>query len=174
MTEARWYAARTKPRQDQVAVENLARQNFQIYSPRVTIERIRRGRITTGLEQFFPGYLLIHFALSDASWRAINSTRGVSRLISFSENGIPTAFPVGEIERLQVREKRGELFHTDISRVRRGDCVRLKVGPAADKIGRVLWTRGERIEFLLSLLGRETKVKAPLHLVEVVSQRHER
>ena len=164
----RWYAARTKSRQETVALRNLARQQFEAYSPHVEITRTVRRRIITTSEPVFPGYVLIRFALADAAWRAINSTRGIVSLIMTSENGIPAPLPVGEVEAIQRREKSGDLVIPDAALIRRGDKVRIKFGTAADAIGKVIFTRGERIELLLHLLGRETRVKAPLHAVEKI------
>lgn len=165
---SRWYAARTKPRQEHIAVDNLKRQAFEVYSPRISIERLRHNHICIERESLFPGYILIKFALRDETWRSINSTRGVISLLTFGENYGPSPMPVGEVEAIQRREIAGQLFISEIKRVRRGDRVRLKFGPAADAICRVLFTKGERIELLLNLLGRETRVKAPLHAVEIV------
>jgi len=170
---ARWYAARTKPRQESVAVDNLQRQDFAVYNPAISIERRRTKRIIIAREPLFPGYVLIQFELADATWRAINSTRGVISLLTFGEQGIPTPMPKGEVESIQAREKKGQLFFSEINRVKLGDSVRLKFGPAADAIGKVIFTRGERLELLLNLLGRETRVKAPLHAVEVVEPHHD-
>jgi len=169
--EVRWYVARTKPRQEATAIEHLTRQNFAVYFPQISIERMRRDRISIEHEAFFPGYVLVQFVLADATWRVINSTRGVAKLLVFGQDGAPTPMPPGVVEQLQVREKRGQLFKSEIKRVRRGDQVRLKIGPAASQIGRVIFTRGERIELLLNLLGRQTRIKAPLHVVEIVEQR---
>jgi len=164
----RWYAARTKSRQENLALRNLARQQFEAYSPHVEIKRTIRRRIISTSEPIFPGYVLIKFALADASWRAINSTRGIVSLIMTGENGIPAPLPVGEVEAIQRREKSGELIIARDDLIRRGDKVRIKFGTAADAIGKVIFTRGERIELLLHLLGRETRVKAPLHAVEKI------
>lgn len=167
----KWYAARTKSRQESTAVEHLTRQNFEVYCPRISIERMRSSRITVEHEPLFPGYVLVKFVLADATWRVINSTRGVISLLIFGENGVPTPLASKEIESIQSREKAGKLFFSEIKRVRRGDHVRLTVGPAVDQIGRVIFTRGERVALLLHLLGRETLVKAPLHVVELVGRR---
>lgn len=169
---AHWYVARTKPRQEDVARINLARQNFEAYAPHVTIERARGKRISVEREPLFPGYVLIKFALLDENWRAINSTRGIISLLTFGENGIPSPLPSDEIEAIQRREIAGKLFISEIKKVRRGDSVRIKFGNAAEAIGSVIFTRGERVELLLNLLGRETRVRVPLHAVEVVSAAH--
>lgn len=166
-----WFAARTKPRQADIALAHLKRQEFEVYHPKIRIERLnRKGRISLDHEPLFPGYLLIRFTLADATWRAINSTRGITNLLSFAENGRPSPMPIGEVENIQTRERKGLLFISEVKRVRRGDHVKLKIGPAAEQIGTVLFTRGERVELLLNLLGRQTRVKAPLHALEVVAQ----
>src|SRR5215831_18004290 len=132
----RWYAARAKSGQEQTALAHLSRQNFTAYYPKITIERSRNGRITTESEGLFPGYVLVYFALETAAWRAINSTRGIIRLLSFSEDGKPSPLPTDEITALQKRENSGQLYISEVKRFRRGDRVRLKVGPAVDQIGK--------------------------------------
>jgi transcriptional antiterminator RfaH len=166
-----WYAAKTKSGQDTIACNNLARQSFAIYYPQMIIERYRQGRITRETEPLFPGYILISFELDNTAWRAINNTRGVYKLLSFSEDGRPSRMPHGEVESLQDKEKQGKLYISEVLRLRRGDLVRLKFGPSTDRIGEVLRCRGERVEFLLTLLGRRSRVIAPLHALDLVGRR---
>ena len=165
----RWYAAKTKSGQDHLALDNLRRQNFETYYPNITIERYHNGKIRRDSEGLFPGYVLVRFALEASSWRVINSTRGVYRLLSFNEDGRPSAMPEGEIETLRRKEQNGQLYISEVVRLRRGDRIRLKVGPSVDQIGEVLRTRGERVEFLLRLLGRRVRCIAPQHTLELVS-----
>ena len=40
----RWYAVCCKPRQEAVAEENLLRQGFQTYLPRIRMRQRRRGQ----------------------------------------------------------------------------------------------------------------------------------
>ena len=168
----RWYAARHKPLQAHIAMEHLRRQNFEPYAPLIRIERLskRDGRIVIDSESLFPSYLLIRFNLTDAAWRAINSTRGILHLLSASPDARPSALPVGEVESIQAREKKGLLFVSEVKRLRHGEKVRLKYGVAADQIGTVICTRAERVTLLLNLLGRQVRVYTPLHAVEVVPQ----
>jgi transcriptional antiterminator RfaH len=166
-----WYAAKTKSGQDLIAIDNLKRQQFQIYYPQITIERARNGRISRDRESLFPGYILVAFVLEDSAWRSINSTRGVYRLLSFNPDGRPSAMPDGEVELLQEKEKQGKLYISEVLRLRRGDQVRMKFGPSVDRIGEVLRTRGERVEFLLTLLGRKVRCISPCHALELVPRR---
>jgi transcriptional antiterminator RfaH len=166
-----WYAAKTKSGQDAIACTNLGRQSFTVYYPQMTIERYRQGRVIREPEPLFPGYVLVSFELDNAAWRAINNTRGVYKLLSFNEDGRPSRMPQGEVESLQDKEKQGKLFITEVVRLRRGDLVRMKFGPSTDRIGEVLRTRGERVEFLMQLLGRRIRCIAPCHALDLVARR---
>ena len=170
LEEERWYAVRTKPGQEHIASECLSRQEFKAYYPRITVERAKHGRIVRDSEGLFPGYVLVMFRLAISSWRAINNTRGVIRLLSSSVEAPPLPLPIGEIERLQERERTGQLFISEVVRLRRGDRVRIKFGWAVDQIGTVVSTRAERVNLLLALLSREVRLIAPSHALELVSR----
>jgi transcriptional antiterminator RfaH len=167
----RWYCAKAKPGQDHIAIANLKRQEFEVYYPQCTIERLRAGKIVRDRVALFPSYVLVRTGLEVSTWRAINGTRGVMRLLSFAEDGTPASVPEGEIETLQEKEQQGKLYISEIVRLRRGDHIRLKFGVSVDQIGEVLRTRGERVEFLLRLLGRKVKCIAPQHALELVATR---
>jgi transcriptional antiterminator RfaH len=168
--ELRWYAARAKPGQERLALENLSRQEFTAYYPRIHIERFKKGKIIKEVEGLFPGYLFVNVALDPAAWRTINSTRGIMRLLSFSQDGRPSPVPPGHIEALREREISGEFLIPMAARFRKNDTVRIKNGPSAGKTGRVLATKGERVEFLFNLLGREVKCIAPQHILYLVGK----
>jgi transcriptional antiterminator RfaH len=167
MANQRWYVARTKAAQERVALDNLLRQNFDAYFPQCQIERYAAGRIVTVREALFPRYVLIHLS-DECPWRVINSTRGISRLVSFSQDGAPSPLPAGEVERLREREKSGQLWISEVLRFRKGDRVRLKVGLAVNQIGTVVRTRGERVELLLQLMKHNIRCIAPQHTLELV------
>jgi len=166
--ESRWYAARAKPNQEKTALENLTRQDFITYYPRIHIERIKRGKIIKEVEGLFPGYLFVNVVLEPSAWRTINSTRGILRLLSFSQDGRPSPVPRGCIEALQKREIAGEFRIPMAARFRKNDTVRIKNGPSTGEVGRVVATKGERVEFLISLLGRKVRCIAPQHILYLV------
>ena len=165
-----WYVARSKPSQARIALERLTQQHFTTYWPQIEIERVKAGKVVKIREPLFPGYLFVLFELQPQSWRAINGTRGVQRLLSFSEDGKPSAIPYGEVESLQDREKQGQFKFSEITRFRRGDVVRVKNGISVGLTGKVVRTRGERVEFLLRLLGRQVRCIAPCHTLHLVLQ----
>jgi transcription antitermination factor NusG len=159
-----WHVAKTKSGQDQIALENLKRQAFESFYPVAIVAKFYRGKIIESTEGYFPGYVFVRFSKQDDQWRIINSTRGVQKLLSFAENGLPSSVQDHEVERLQREEKQGELAqHLQI-----GDRVRMKNCSTFQPSGRVIATRGERIEFLMRLLGRDVKciaAQSALYLV---------
>jgi transcriptional antiterminator RfaH len=80
-----WYLIHTKPRQENIALENLQQQGYICYLPLLNVEKIRRGKLAVVLEALFPRYLFIQLdtALTSQSWTPIRSTKGVNRLVAF-------------------------------------------------------------------------------------------
>ena len=165
-----WYAARSKPSQERIALKCLHAQNFITYWPQIEIEKIKAGKVAKFKEPLFPGYIFINFTLEPGSWRAINGTRGIQRLLSFAEDGKPSKVPDGEVESLQDREKKGQFKFSEIRRFKRGDLIQIKNGVSVGLKGKVMRTRGERVEFLMQLLGRTVRAIAPFHTLHLVQQ----
>jgi len=85
-----WYLLQCKPSQQQRADENLNNQGFCTYTPQLKAERIIRRKRVIREEAVFPGYAFIQLDAS-SDWRALQATRGVSRVVSF--NGLPHPIP---------------------------------------------------------------------------------
>lgn len=170
MTEKRWYAARAKPGQARTAVEHLTRQGFDPYYPQLTHVSVRRGRRVEDLEPLFAGYVLVEMVMTDDTWRAVNGTRGIIRLVGAGDSLKPSPIAIGQVESIMEAERAGALHIADVSAPQAGDTIRVRVGFAVDQIGRVLKTRGERTQFLWRLLGGEIVVWAPSHTLEVVAR----
>jgi transcriptional antiterminator RfaH len=99
-----WYAIRTKPRQEERAVENLMSWGIPTLAPRLEVNNGRRD------SQLFPGYI---FARLDGlkMLRDIRFTRGVAYVVSFG--GVPA--PIGD-------ELIGEIY----SRIDENGVIRAK------------------------------------------------
>ena len=78
-----WYAIHSKPRQEARALENLERQGYQTWLPMITVEKVRRGKLTQVVEPMFSRYLFIRLDTEQSNWSPIRSTLGVSKLVSF-------------------------------------------------------------------------------------------
>ena len=80
-----WYLIQTKPRSENIALENLSNQGYRCYLPLVKLERFVQNKIVVQKVPLFPRYLFIELDLdfSSKGWGSIRSTRGVSQLIKF-------------------------------------------------------------------------------------------
>jgi transcriptional antiterminator RfaH len=154
--DPRWYLIQCRPREDERALENLERQEYQCYAPSYIVERWRQGRRLRLSEPLFPGYLFIHLDRVNDNWRPIRSTRGVNRIVSF--NGEPPAVPDEIIEGIRTRLNAAPLT----PRFRPGERVRVTKGPFAEIEAIFVATKGEeRVILLLDILQQEQRLSFP-------------
>lgn len=153
----RWYVVCCKPRQETVAEDNLRRQDFQVYLPRIRITRRRLGKWLDVVEPLFPRYIFIRIDPNQRSIAPIRSTRGVFGLIRFG--GQPAVVPDEIVDALLRREDPDAGLHRDgrpLFSV--GEAVKLVDGPLAGMEGIFNQEDGEqRVIVLLDLLGKTHK-----------------
>ena len=149
-----WYAVRCKPRQEAVAQENLARQGFDVYLPRLRTTRRRCGKWVACIEALFPSYLFLRNDPSRQSMASVRSTRGAIDLVRLG--GQPAVVPDTIIVNIQSREESASgLRQDDRSPIQTGDPVRVVDGPLAGLEGVFRQQDGERrVIVLLELLGK--------------------
>ncbi len=80
-----WYVINTKPRQEHIALVNLQQQGYECYLPVLSVEKIKRNKLSIVEEALFPRYLFIRLGIGGnaQSWSPIRSTKGVNGLIKF-------------------------------------------------------------------------------------------
>jgi transcriptional antiterminator RfaH len=151
-----WCIAQLRPNGINMALRNLERQGFSVFHPTMSVSTPRSGRFQQRREQLFPGYLFVSLSPESVSWRKVNSTRGISRIVTFGDR--PAFVPRTLILDLKNRcDKEGELLPPE--EVSAGDSVRVISGPFADFTATVhSIDRDRRIWVLLDILGRETRV----------------
>lgn len=155
-----WYAVRSKPRQELMAAEHLARQRYEVYLPLMRSQKRRGGRWSEVVEPLFPGYLFVRLDLEHRSALPIRSTRGAIGLVCFG--GTPRPVPDSVVESLFATPT----DHTGAIRRERlfapGDPVEVTVGRLAGLRAVFLAPTGrERALLLLDLLGRHHRVVVP-------------
>ncbi|WP_425046110.1 transcription termination/antitermination NusG family protein [Primorskyibacter sp. S87] len=154
-----WLLAQIKPNMMPRAQNHLENQGFRIFVPMLRTTQRVAGRFREKLAPLFPGYIFVQVDPKISPWRKINSTYGVSKLVSFTMQR-PAVVPSGLITDLRSR------FTADIdvateTRLEPGDEVQVIRGPFAGFAAKVEQTAaGDRIWLLLDLLGRETRVSA--------------
>jgi transcriptional antiterminator RfaH len=155
----RWYAVCCKPRQEAVAEENLLRQGFRVYLPRIRIRHRRRGQWLDAVEVLFPRYIFIRVDPLRRSTATVRSTRGVVGLVRFG--GRPAVVPDAVMEALRQREDAASGLHQDNRPpFHPGDPVKLVDGPLSGMEGVFTQQDGDkRVIVLLELLGKANRIK---------------
>ncbi|MDR1228706.1 MAG: transcription/translation regulatory transformer protein RfaH [Azoarcus sp.] len=153
-----WYLIQTKPRLEKYALENLERQGYECYLPRLPAEKLRRGKLAIVNIPLFPRYLFIRLGTntSDKSWAPIRSTKGVSTLVRFGND------PAKADDELIALLKSHESVRQDAPErlFEQGERVLLTEGPFAGIEGIYQMTDGEhRAMVLIELLGKSASLR---------------
>ena len=160
-----WFAAQLKPNGLRSAEQNLARQGFAHFTPRRLETRRVSDRMRTTARPLFPGYIFVQCDPEAPHWRALNATRGLTRVI-VGDPRRPRPLPDDFIAAMMMRcDAEGIL--RDMPALRPGDLVRVVSGPMADLVSRIEKLQADdRVELLMALMGRETRVSVAAQFVE--------
>lgn len=121
------------------------------------ITRRKASRFVSDLKPLFPGYMFVSVNTELAPWRAINSTIGVSRLVSFE--GRPKPLPLQLISGLMLRCDVSGVLPPPKS-LSQGDHVEMLAGPFANFIATVDTIDPEqRIWVLMDFMGQKTRIQ---------------
>ena len=154
-----WFILQFKSNSHHIAAKNLNRQGFETFLPLHETTSRRLSRFINTSKPLFPGYMFIRFDKAESEWHKINSTYGVSRLITFNSilKSIPTTFVEGLKRRYDLS---GKLL--PIQKLKKGDQVTVLTGPFANFIATVeKYESDQRIWILMDLMGRKTKIQTP-------------
>ncbi|WP_171173380.1 transcription termination/antitermination protein NusG [Ruegeria sp. HKCCD8929] len=160
-----WFVAQLRRNGRLLAERNLVRQGYKPFCPS-RLETLRvRGRHKTEARPLFPGYLFVQFDPKLPGWHAINSTRGVARLVlNNSQN--PRPLPAPFMAGLLARCDRHGLF-TPNDELADGDRIRVLSGPFADIVATVeRLDTNARLEVLISLMGRDVRTTVSRGIVQ--------
>ena len=152
-----WYLIQFKPNSYRLAERNLHRQGFETFLPMQKITRRKASRFVSDLKPLFPGYMFVRVNSDLAPWRTINSTIGVSKLVSFE--GKPKPLPLQLISGLILRcDASGTLLPP--KSLSEGDSIEILTGPFANFSATVDTIDPEqRIWVLMDLMGQKTRMQ---------------
>jgi transcriptional antiterminator RfaH len=154
-----WFILQFKSNSHHLAAKNLNRQGFETFLPLHETTSRSLSRFINTSKPLFPGYMFIRFDKAESEWYKINSTYGVSRLITFNSHlkSIPTKFVDSLMKRYDLS---GKLL--PIKKLKEGDQVAILKGPFANFIATVeKYEADQRIWILMDLMGRKTKIITP-------------
>jgi transcriptional antiterminator RfaH len=151
-----WFLAQLKPNCEHIAERNLKQQGFKTFLPTEDGTKRVRGKFMTAPQPLFPGYIFVAFDTGAGHWRTINSTHGITRLVSFGKE--PAPVPRDIVSQLMMRcDASGKLVPP--KGLKPGDQVRVNSGPFADFPGTIETIEPERrVWVLMEIMGGQTRV----------------
>jgi len=158
-TNPTWYLVQCQPRDGFRADEHLRNQNFQTFHPTHQVKRRRNGRYRWETESLFPHYLFVRL-YPEQSFAAVNSTRGVTRVVGFNKTPMPVPSAIITGLMRQMRAINGEEWGDSIYKP--GDTVTITDGCFKDIQAVVKATKGEeRVILLMNLINRPQELTLP-------------
>ena len=154
----RWYVAHTQPSSEAKAGWHLERQGFAIYLPRYLKRRRHARKVDFTAKPLFPRYMFVAIDIASQRWRSIQSTFGVSRLVTNGDD--PATVPEGVVHALKAREDDKGFIQLDSKPAfTPGDKVRVLAGAFMDSAGLFNGLADhDRVSILLDMLGRKVRV----------------
>jgi transcriptional antiterminator RfaH len=161
-----WFLAQFKPNSHRIANRNLLRQGFQTFLPVHEETRRTRGKFTTRMLPLFPGYLFVALDITTDGWRKVNSTYGITRIVSLGNN--PTPVPRDFVGQLMQRcDCEGQVLPPNSFEP--GDAVEVIKGPFADFIATVHNIDADRrIWLLMEIMGGQKRISVNVEQVRAV------
>lgn len=161
-----WFLAQLKPNCANIADKNLRRQGFKTFLPMEEETRQRNGKFVTFTQPLFPGYIFVAFDVSRGRWRTVNSTHGITRLVSFGRE--PAAVPSELVSQLMQRcDEAGKVLPPQ--GLKPGDQVALTTGPFANFVAEVdKIAPDRRIWVLMDIMGGQTRVAVSAEQLRVI------
>jgi transcriptional antiterminator RfaH len=164
VTGVRWYVVLTQVNCEARAAENLRRQGYEVYLPRYLKRRRHARKVDFVAKPLFPRYMFVAIDMAAQRWRSVQSTIGVSRLVTNGDE--PAVVLVDVVRALRAREDAKGFIKLDAPAFAPGDKVRVRAGAFMDNAG--LFTGmadHERVSILLEMLGRKVRVVLDADLV---------
>jgi len=164
-TVAHWYVVQTQVNGEAKAAENLRRQGYETYLPRYLKRRRHARKVDFTAKPLFPRYMFVAIDIATQRWRSVQSTVGVSRLITNGDS--PAVVPEGVVWALRAREDvKGFVKMEAGPAFARGDKVRVLAGAFMDNAGLFNgMVDHDRVSILLDMLGRKVRVLLDADLV---------
>jgi transcriptional antiterminator RfaH len=166
--DTNWFLAQLKPNCATIAERNLIRQGFTTFLPREETTQQRNGKFITATRPLFPGYIFVALNVLRGPWRSVNSTYGVTRLVSFG--AAPASVPQDFVAQLQRRcDASGKLLPP--AALEPGDLVTVTKGPFANVIAEILHvTPDQRVWLLMDIMGAKARVVVEHDMLQWVEQ----
>ena len=155
--DKRWFIAQIKPNSHNSAIQNLERQGFETFLPKMETTQRQENKFFVKNVFVFPGYMFVCFDPHIITWTKINSTYGVSKILAF--NNKPSEISSDLILELKNRYEPNN-NPTQNETLKKGDSIKFYAGPFADLMAKVESVdEKKRIWVLLEAMGGYRRLK---------------
>lgn len=170
-----WYVVHTysgfENKAKQALEERIRRERMdgffgKVLIPTEEVVEMKQGTRRTSKRKFFPGYMLVEMAMSEATWYLVKSTPKVTGFVGGTTRPVPIT--EAEVQRLTNQITEGTERVKPKVIFDRGDSVRVIDGPFSNFNGVIDEVDQERgkLRVLVSIFGRATPVEMDFTQVE--------
>jgi len=159
----KWYVVSTKPHQEKIAAQNLARFGVEPFLPQIRRSGAGRQKSKRPVSPLFPGYLFARFDRV-LHYRAVNFAQGVRKVVVFGTTP-------AEVENEMIESIRSKLIDGFLTvnppSFNPGQTVRIEGGPlnGLEAVFEREMDDRERVVLLLKALSYQAKVVVGLEHV---------
>jgi transcriptional antiterminator RfaH len=152
MSEKNWFLIQFKPKSHFIAQHNLKRQGFETFLP---LEKLI-NKNKKYLYPLFPSYMFVNIPNACNSWRKINSTIGVLKLVSFGTLPKPiNSNLVSDI--MNQCDTSGVLLPN--KKFKTGDTIKVVNSPFVDFFATIeSIDSNKRVWVLIEIMGRYSRI----------------
>jgi transcriptional antiterminator RfaH len=151
-----WYLVQLKPNGHKLAKANLERQGFNTFLPLQNVTKRTAQKFMDRTVPLFAGYMFVELDVAQNSWRKVNSTLGVARIVSLG--GTPTPVPYSIMNQLISRCDRDGILRPSQGVVV-GQDVQVLRGPFSNFVAKVEEIESDRrVWVLIDMLGQSSRI----------------
>ena len=156
----KWLVAQIKPKSHDLAFRNLERQGFETFMPKIRVTTKKENKFIYKEVFVFLGYAFVGVDRQNSYWTKINSTYGVSKLLTFNNKPCEIPFDLIVTLKNRFRNKVDPIINENL---KKGDIIKFNNGPFADLIANIESVDAKkRIYVLLEVMGGHRKLEIDL------------
>jgi transcriptional antiterminator RfaH len=167
MTNANWYALRSKPQKEDAVWRQLQVKEVEVFYPRLRVNPVNPR--AKKIKPYFPGYMFVKLNLEEVGVSAFQWMPHALGLVSFG--GEPSAVPDNLIHAIRTKVQAiADAGGEKLNGLKPGDLVRVQEGPFAgyEAIFNERLPGTERVRVLLEFLNRR-QVTVELSVAQIES-----
>ena len=154
-----------------VKMEGLEDHFGEIIVPSEKVSEIKGGKKRVMERKFYPGYIMVHMAITDKTWYLVRSIPGVGDFVGGGRGQQPTPMTQHEVDKMlgQATAKTDDSPRLKIN-FEKGETVKIKEGPFENfegTVDEVIEGKG-LVRVMVEIFGRPTPVELEYWQVERV------